>query len=127
MVINYPNLVIVVRRKFGGIYGVLYCELNCDVHYLGSLKLQTVFNEHAAMTRNMMPEVLKDYVKYVFDNFPTHKIIAEINTDKQLLQKLVQLAGFNLEGCLRKEGLDGNDERCDVLYYGLLVSDLLES
>jgi RimJ/RimL family protein N-acetyltransferase len=71
--------------------------------------------------KGIMTEVVKQIVKYAFDNFPLHKIYATVFDFNIASQKVLQKAGFEREAILKQAAIK-NGKIIDLHYYSVVLN-----
>lgn len=66
--------------------------------------------------RGIMTEVVWVFVNYCFENFPLHRIYAQAHANNPASARVLEKAGFNFEGRLRKNVVKDNQILDSLLY-----------
>lgn len=74
--------------------------------------------------KGMVTEALQILISYAFDELKMNKLYLRSLQNNIASQRVAEKNGFLKEGILRKEFKSGNDQLEDVIYYGLIQSDL---
>ncbi len=72
--------------------------------------------------RGIMPEALKEVMRYLFDEVEMNRVAACHSTQNPKSGRVMQKAGMKYEGTLRGAGCD-NQGIMDLVWYGLLKTD----
>ena len=117
MVLNQPkslNFAIDVDGKAVGGIGIV---LHQDVERIGAEFGYFIGEKY--WNKGIMTQIVKDFVKYVFENFPELQKIYATPFDFNIAsQKVLQKAGFECEAILKKAAIK-NGQIIDLHYYSI--------